>query len=175
LTGGRLWGTAWVLILAASAASIEGCGKPVLRVADASLGDYYSAKEFRKLSKEQRAEYCSELARQDSVYKAELLDLKGELDQSQARSLRLRAEGDSLFAAGTALETADLDPAVGSRHAGSPTGRHVVRRGESLWAISASEGVYGTGSRWRILYAANRARIANPDLIYPGQEISIPR
>jgi hypothetical protein len=77
----------------------------VLRVADASLGDYYSSKEFRKLSKEQRAEYCSELARQDSIYQEELLELKGELDQSHARSLRLRAEGDSLFAVGTALET----------------------------------------------------------------------
>ncbi len=148
---------------------MAGCGKPVLRVADASLGDYYSSKELRKLSKEQRAEYCMELARQDSVYKAEMLDLKGELDQSQARSLRLRAEGDSLFAAGTALE---MKAGAGSR---IETGRHVVRRGESLWAISASEGVYGTGSRWRALYAANRARITNPDLIYPGQELSIPR
>ncbi len=153
----------------------------MLRVADASLGDYYSGKEFRKLSKEQRAEYCSELARQDSVYKEELLDLKGELDQSRARSLRLRAEGDSLFAAGTALETqagaggrvetVERNPAGGSR----PAARHVVRRGESLWAISASGGVYGTGSRWRALFAANRARITNPDLIYPGQELSIPR
>lgn len=155
---------------------MEGCGKPVLRVADASLGDYYSRKEFRKLSKEQRAEYCSELARQDSSYQAELLDLKEELDQSHGRALRLRAEGDSLFALGTALEAkagAAVKPGVTTT---APAGsRHVVRRGESLWAISASGGVYGTGSRWRALYDANRSRITNPDLIYPGQELSIPR
>jgi len=153
----------------------------VLRVADASLGDYYSEKEFRKLSQEQRAEYCAELARQDSVYKEELLGLKREMDESGARALRLRAEGDSLFALGTALESrTTAHHGVPRESRGSDTDkdrtdRHVVRPGESLWAISAGSGVYGAGSRWRTLYAANRARIKHPDLIYPGQEISIPR
>lgn len=158
------------------AASIEGCGKPVLRVADASLGDYYTDKEFKKLSREQRAEYCAELARQDSLYKSEMLGLNEQLDQSRTRSLRLRAEGDSLFALGTALEKTPapraVDPGTSTT---SPRARHVVRRGESLWAISARPGVYGRGARWRALYEANRARIQNPDLIYPGQELSIPR
>jgi len=164
----------------ALAASIEGCGKPVLRVADASLGDYYSDREFKKLSKEQKAEYCAELARQDSVYKGELLGLKEELDQTQARSLRLRAEGDSLFALGTALEArvAGGGPAPEVAMPGpdpGPRTRHVVRPGESLWAISASPDVFGKGSRWRKLYESNRAHIKNPDLIHPGQELSIPR
>jgi len=163
-------------------ASIEGCGKPVLRVADASLGDYYSDKEFKKLSKEQRAEYCAELARQDSIYKEELLALKEQMDQTQARSLRLRAEGDSLFAVGTALEA--RGPAGGvppAPEATTPdpdagrTARHVVRKGESLWAISASPHIFGKGNRWRALYDSNRAHIKNPDVIYPGQELSIPR
>jgi len=168
-------------LILALAASMEGCGKPVLRVADASLGDYYSDKEFRKLSQEQRAEYCTELARQDSVYKEELLGLKSELDQSRARALRLREEGDSLFALGTALTSraaagGSVDAAAGGSDAGKDrTDRHVVRPGESLWAISAGRAVYGAGSRWRTLYAANRSRIKNPDLIYPGQELSIPR
>jgi len=158
-------------------ASIEGCGKPVLRVADASLGDYYSDKEFKKLSKEQRAEYCAELARQDSIYKEELLALKEQMDQTQARSLRLRAEGDSLFAVGTALEAraaGGVPPAPGATTP-DRTARHVVRKGESLWAISASPHIFGKGNRWRALYDSNRAHIKNPDVIYPGQELSIPR
>jgi nucleoid-associated protein YgaU len=161
------------------AASIEGCGKPVLRVADASLGDYYSDKEFKKLSQEQRAEYCAELARQDSTYKEELLGLKEDLDQTHARSLRLRAEGDSLFALGTALEAKAAAgggaPAAREAATAGRGARHVVRPGESLWVISASPDVLGQGSRWRALYELNRARIKNPDLIYPGQELSIPR
>ena len=161
----------------ALAASVQGCGKPVLRVADASLGDYYSRREFRKLSKEQQADYCAELARQDSIYKEELLGLRDELDRSRTRALSLRAEGDSLFALGTALESRGAS--AGRRKDRAPrsgaNATHVVRRGESLWKISAADHVYRNGARWRSLYAANRARIHDPNLIFPGQELSIPR
>ena len=157
-----------VALLLAMTASIEGCGKPVLRVADASLGDYYTDKEFRKLSREQRMEYCAELARQDSIYKGEMLALNEELDGSRSRSLRLRAEGDSLFALGTSLEKEEPTPVTHEA-----LDRHVVRRGESLWRISARS--FRDGKRWRDLYRANRPRIPNPDLIYPGQELVIPR
>jgi nucleoid-associated protein YgaU len=154
---------------------MQGCGKPVLRVADASLGDYYSEREFRKLSKEQRAEYCAELAHQDSIYKEEMLGLRDELDRSKARALRLRAEGDSLFALGTALESRGATGKRKDRGARPGASTHVVRRGESLWAISAADHVYRNGARWLRLYEANRDRIRDPNLIFPGQEISIPR
>ncbi len=160
----------------------------MLRVADASLGDYYTKKEFKKLGKEQKAEYCAELARQDSTYKAEMLSLRDELDQSRSRSQRLREEGDSLFAFGTALETRIAAPGDAGgkkpRDGGKPRGGekllpgkadHVVRRGESLWAISASPEIYGQGARWSKIYEANRERIHDPNLIFPGQELSIPK
>lgn len=167
----RLFQAASIL---AVAASIQGCGKPVLRIADASLGDYYTKKEFKKLSAEQRAEYCAELARQDSTYKSEMTDLRDQLDQSQARSHTLRAEGDSLFALSSALEKAGPRAPERTHPApATPSQSHVVRRGESLWNISTR--VYGRGTSWPNLYAANRARIPNPDLIYPGQELTIPR
>jgi len=162
----------------ALAASIEGCGKPVLRVADASLGDYYTDKEFKKLSKEQMAEYCAELARQDSTYKAEMQGLQDELEQSKGRSTRLHAEGDSLFALGTALEKRiaandSVPPRDGT--GGRDDKEHVVRRGESLWAISASRTGYGRGVLWPRIYEANRGKIRDPNLIFPGQELSIPK
>ena len=185
---GGLRGAALVVALAAS---IEGCGKPVLRVADASLGDYYTEKEFKKLSKEQRAEYCAELARQDSTYKAEMQGLQDELEQSKGHSTRLHAEGDSLFALGTALEkriaASDSVPPRDGRdgrddkeHGGPRDGTglpadHVVRRGESLWAISASRTAYGRGVLWPRIYEANRGKIRDPNLIFPGQELSIPK
>ena len=174
----KIAGAAMILALAAST---QGCGKPVLRVADASLGDYYSKREFKKLSKEQQAEYCAELARQDSIYREELLELRDELDSSKARALRLRAEGDSLFALGTGLESRGATAGGRTGKRKNPVSRsgasatHVVRRGESLWEISAAGRVYGSGSRWQRLYEANRARIHDPNLIFPGQELSIPR
>jgi nucleoid-associated protein YgaU len=157
----------------------------VLRVADASLGDYYTEKEFKKLSQEQRAEYCAELARQDSIYKAEMSGLQDEVEQSKTRSMRVRAEGDSLFALGTAIEKRIASeggaPRDGKRtpppddKRPSPARDHVVRRGESLWAISASAAGYGRGVLWTRIYEANRGTIRDPNLIFPGQELSIPK
>ncbi len=163
-------GAAAALVLAV-AASMQGCGKPVLRVADASLGDYYTDREFKKLSKEQREEYCAELARQDSIYRNELLDLRRELDQSRARSLELREEGDSLFGLASELDARYQSEREG--RAGKTV--HIVRAGETLWRISASRKGYGAGSEWRRIYEANRGRVRDPDLIYPGQELFIPR
>jgi len=50
---------------------------------------------------------------------------------------------------------------------------HIVRKGESLWKIS--QRTLGAGNRWREIYGANRGIIKNPNLIYPGQRLTIPR
>ena len=49
---------------------------------------------------------------------------------------------------------------------------HVVERGESLSKIAKR--YYGDAKQWRIIFDANRDKIANPDLIHPGQEFVIP-
>ena len=58
--------------------------------------------------------------------------------------------------------------------------RHVVRPGDSLWAIAASElgpdaGETAIARRWPQWYAANAAAIGpDPDLIRPGQTLQAP-
>jgi LysM repeat protein len=47
-----------------------------------------------------------------------------------------------------------------------------VRRGDSLWRIAKRH--LGKGRRWTAFYKANKAKIDNPDLIYPGQTLIIP-
>lgn len=173
------------MVLAALAYSAAGCGKPVLRVADASLGDYYTDQEFKKLRRDQRDEYCAELARQDSAYTAELLDAREALDALRAQSHAMRAEGDSLFALASRLDAriqasraASTRSATGdARDGGGGRGSsaYVVRPGDSLWRISRSESAYGSGALWRRIYAGNRGRIRDPNLIFPGQELTIPR
>jgi len=55
-----------------------------------------------------------------------------------------------------------------------PAGRLVVvQPGQSLWRIARR--VYGQGVRYTTIYAVNRAQIANPDLIFPGQVFSAPQ
>ncbi len=49
---------------------------------------------------------------------------------------------------------------------------YIVVSGDSLWSIS--ERYYGTGTRWNVIYDANRDVIVNQNLIYIGQELVIP-
>lgn len=49
---------------------------------------------------------------------------------------------------------------------------YTVQRGDSLWKIAREH--LGSGYRWTELYEANRSTIADPNLIYTGQIISIP-
>jgi hypothetical protein len=66
-------------------------------------------------------------------------------------------------------------PAVSAGHPASPatTARTVVvRRGDTLWDLCARH--LGDPYAWPRIHALNRDRVANPDLIFPGQEIRIP-
>lgn len=52
-------------------------------------------------------------------------------------------------------------------------GRYTVKAGDSLWRISKRH--YRKGKLYKRIYAANRSRIRNPDLIYPCQRFFVPR
>jgi len=47
-----------------------------------------------------------------------------------------------------------------------------VSRGDSLWRISRL--TYGAGTRYAVIYKANREQIRNPNLIHPGQIFVLP-
>jgi nucleoid-associated protein YgaU len=47
-----------------------------------------------------------------------------------------------------------------------------VQKGDCLWRLAASH--LGDAQAWRKLFEANRERIRNPDLIYPGQTFELP-
>jgi len=47
-----------------------------------------------------------------------------------------------------------------------------VSRGDSLWRLSRY--AYGVGTRYAVIYKANREQIRNPNLIHPGQVFVLP-
>jgi nucleoid-associated protein YgaU len=49
---------------------------------------------------------------------------------------------------------------------------YTVVAGDSLSRIARRE--YGDESQWRRIYEANRGTISDPDLIHPGQVLSLP-
>jgi nucleoid-associated protein YgaU len=50
--------------------------------------------------------------------------------------------------------------------------KYVVQPGNSLWRIARR--TYGRGIEYTVIYEANRDRIRDPDLIYPGQIFDVP-
>lgn len=50
---------------------------------------------------------------------------------------------------------------------------YTVVAGDSLSKIAKRE--YGDVSKWHRIFEANRDKIENPDLIYPGQVLTLPQ
>lgn len=49
---------------------------------------------------------------------------------------------------------------------------YTVVKGDCLWNIAKK--FYGNGSKYTVIYDANKSKIKNPNLIYPGQVLTIP-
>ena len=69
---------------------------------------------------------------------------------------------------GSSTAPAELQPTSTSGSAET----YVVVKGDSLSRIAKRE--YGDANKWRAIYEANNDLIKDPDLIYPGQELTIP-
>ncbi|MDQ3698322.1 MAG: LysM peptidoglycan-binding domain-containing protein [Gemmatimonadota bacterium] len=67
---------------------------------------------------------------------------------------------------------------VGGSSTTAPAGRterersYTVVAGDSLSKIAKRE--YGDAGKWPAIYAANRDKIKDPDLIHPGQVLTLP-
>jgi len=53
--------------------------------------------------------------------------------------------------------------------------KHVVEQDEWLGKIASYWEVYGDYRKWPLLFEANKDRIKDPDLIFPNQQIVVPR
>lgn len=71
-------------------------------------------------------------------------------------------------------ETVQAAEESGAERKGEPenAGSYTVVSGDSLWKIAKQ--LLGNGNRWQELYDLNRDKISNPNLIHPGQVLTIP-
>lgn len=70
----------------------------------------------------------------------------------------------------TPVERVELDSLVGPT---SPARVYVVQAGDSLWSIAQQ--FYGNPHMWPNIYHTNQSQISDPNLIYPGQKLTIPQ
>jgi LysM repeat protein len=73
-------------------------------------------------------------------------------------------------AAGTEAASAEV---AGAHHSDAARRTYAVRTGDTLSGVT--QRFYGKDANWRSLYAANKSRISNPNLIYVGEELRLPR
>ena len=52
------------------------------------------------------------------------------------------------------------------------SGTHTVEKGDTLWAIASK--AYGDGSKYPVIFEANKPMLKHEDEIYPGQVLRIP-
>ena len=71
-----------------------------------------------------------------------------------------------------AIKAAEEPPAEAVAEAPSAPQTYIVQAGDSLSAIS--EKVDGDAKHWDTIFAHNRDKISDPNLIHPGQELLIP-
>jgi LysM repeat protein len=63
-------------------------------------------------------------------------------------------------------------PAASAAAPRSAAGTYTVRSGDTLGKIARAHGVHGG---WRGLWSANRGTVRNPNMIWAGQRLAIPR
>ena len=70
---------------------------------------------------------------------------------------------------------ADFSDVQGGSSSTAPSERQrtiTVQPGDSLSKIAKRE--YGDANKWHAIFEANRDKIKNPDLIHPGQVLTLP-
>ena len=87
---------------------------------------------------------------------------------------------NTLTDAGTAIGNAEgrkaydlLTPLMTELH--SANVQYDVVGGDSLWSISGKSEIYADPYQWPLIYKANRDKIKDADLIYPGQSLAVNR
>ncbi len=93
--------------------------------------------------------------------------------EESERLARIRAEEERRRAEDEARRRAEAERSRDQR--GRQATSHVVSRGECLWVISENKNIYDNPFQWPLIYKANRSQINDPDLIFPGQDFTIPR
>lgn len=97
-------------------------------------------------------------------------DLKG--DTKSGDFSDVTADGSASADANAQL--ADFSDVTGGSSSTAPAAgqTYMVKSGDSLSKIAKH--LYGDANSWHKIYEANRDKIKNPDLIHPGQVLTIP-
>jgi nucleoid-associated protein YgaU len=145
----------------------------LIKQAEAALkaGDYAKAESLANQAKMQAEEAIDQYYLQQAKFKLEKYrDMSGLTDEQQA----MLADAEKYYANAQGYEAyqalAELEASLAANRM-----MYTVTTGDSLWSISAQDGVYGNPYQWPLIFKANADQIKDADLIFPGQELGVDR
>jgi polyhydroxyalkanoate synthesis regulator phasin len=164
-----------VTLLAAISLAIIPLTVTSVFAVDVSKGEFYTEKEYQDLSGKEAKAYCEALSRENErqqtllgeaqskldADKARLNDLKQQMSKVDGELQPMKSRVDALQAEIAKLEALPKE--------------WTVKKGECLYKISGYEEIYSDPVKWPRIYRANRDKIQDPTLIYPGWVLRIPR
>jgi len=162
------------LLAAVSLAIVPLLVTSVLAV-NISEGDFYTEEEYQDLSGKEREAYCASLAGERERQEMLLSEAQSKLDADKARLEELRAQLKKVDGELQPMKSRvqALEAEIAELEA-LPT-EWAVKKGESLYKISGYTEIYSDPVKWPRIYRANRDKIQDPWLIFPGWVLQIPR
>jgi hypothetical protein len=86
---------------------------------------------------------------------------------------RLGKDGKPVARLELAFERLVTAPNTAAGGSGGDNRKLSIVKGDNLWNIARAH--YGEGLQYTIIFNANKDQIRDPDLIYPGQNFSLPK
>jgi nucleoid-associated protein YgaU len=162
-------------LVALSLLAVVGCGGGVDRQVDVSAGEYYTPEEVQKLNKDQYTAYCASLDTELTKVSGEATSTQAAVGTTQAQVAAAQKDVKALESQynGKKAETDAVQKDI-DYFKGLPK-MWTVREGEFLHKISGYEEIYADALKWPRIYRANKDKIEDPNLIYPGWQLAIPR
>ncbi|MCW9013321.1 MAG: DUF4398 domain-containing protein [Gammaproteobacteria bacterium] len=105
---------------------------------------------------------------------AKAIELANQAQRQAENAMKQAREQDAKLKDSGAIGAAATEDQSATTH-GMAADSYEVVGGDNLWNISGKDAIYANPYQWPMIYKANRDKINDADLIYPGQVFDIDR